>query len=258
MTEHVIEARHIVNRFGMQTVHDGVDVVLKKGEILGIVGGSGSGKSVLLRTLLGLNKPVAGTVKIKGKDIFAQNEKERRTLQKSWGVLFQESALFSGLTVLDNVAFPMREHTNLSEEAVESLSLFKLGLMGLDSKVAAKMPSELSGGMMRRAGLARALALDPDVLFLDEPTDGLDPVSAAAFDQLILKLRDILGLSVFIITHDLDTLTTICDRVGMLAHKKLTVGTLDDMMASDDEEIQAYFNGPRMRTVVAGKKQTGA
>ncbi|MDE1153661.1 MAG: ABC transporter ATP-binding protein [Micavibrio sp.] len=244
-----IEAKGVVNRFGKQLIHNGVDLTLKKGEILGIVGGSGSGKSVLLRTMLGLHKPNEGQVLVDGRDVTSLNEDERKQMAQKWGVAFQEGALFSGLNVLDNISLPLREHTKLNGKDIESLALFKLGIVGLKPEAATKFPSELSGGMVRRAGLARALALDPGILFLDEPTSGLDPIAAAAFDQLILELRRVLTLSVLIITHDLDTLVTICDRIAMLVDKKVIVGTLDEMMACDVPQVKEYFRGPRMRAV---------
>jgi phospholipid/cholesterol/gamma-HCH transport system ATP-binding protein len=242
--EAVIEVRGLTTRFGTQVVHDRLDFTLYRGEILGLVGGSGSGKSVLLRTILGLIKPGEGTVTIRGK------REEEGALYKNWGVLFQNGALFSGLTVLDNIALPIRENFRLPEEEIETLARSKLLLVGLPEEAGAKMPSQLSGGMVKRAALARALALDPDILFLDEPTAGLDPIAAAAFDNLIRSLRDILGLSVLIITHDLDTLTSLCDRIAMLVDKKITEGTLNDMMRSDHPWIKEYFTGPRMRAAL--------
>jgi phospholipid/cholesterol/gamma-HCH transport system ATP-binding protein len=248
-TATVVEAKGIVNRFGAQAVHDGLDLTLEKGEIHGIVGGSGSGKSVLLRTLLGLNRPAQGSVSVAGRDIAALSEEERRGMAWTWGVLFQDGALFSGLDTLDNIGLPLREHTALDRREVEDLSLHKLRLVGLGGEAARKMPSELSGGMVRRVGLARALALDPAILFLDEPTSGLDPVSAAGFDELIAKLREVMGLSVLLITHDLDTLAAICDRISMLVDRKAVTGTLADMMAAEHPAIKEFFQGPRMRAV---------
>ena len=251
----VIEVKGLVNRFGNQTVHDGLDLTLEKGEILGLVGGSGSGKSVLLRTMLGLNKPESGEVRVDGKDVANLNEAEKRDMAGRWGVLFQDGALFSGLNVLDNIEVPLREHTGLPEADIESLASCKLGMVGLEEATARKMPSELSGGMARRAGLARALALDPEILFLDEPTSGLDPISAAASDALICNLHRVLGLSVLIITHDLDTLVAICDRIAMLVDKKVVTGTFEEMMKSDKKEVKEFFCGPRAR---AAAKKEGA
>jgi phospholipid/cholesterol/gamma-HCH transport system ATP-binding protein len=245
-----IEVRDIVNRFGDQTVHDDLNMTLEKGEILGLVGGSGSGKSVLLRTILGLHKPQAGEVVIDGVDMIGLSLDEKLILQRKWGVLFQNGALFSGLTVLDNIALPLREHTDLADADIKDLARLKIGMVGLKPDAADKFPSELSGGMVKRASLARALALDPEILFFDEPTAGLDPIAADAFDRLTLSLRDALDLSVLIITHDVDTLVTICDRVAMLVDRKVTVGTIDDMMQSDHPWIRDYFNGPRMRAAM--------
>lgn len=245
----VIEVKNIVNRFGPQVVHNGVNMTLEPREILGLVGGSGSGKSVLMRTILGLRAPQEGEVIINGQNVHDLTPKEMLEVQKNWGVLFQSGALYSGLSVLDNIALPLREYSDLSAKAIEELALFRLEMVGLKAETAHKFPSELSGGMSRRAGLARALVLDPDILFLDEPTAGLDPIAAAAFDELIMSLRDVLGLSVLVITHDLDTLVTVCDRIAMLVDKKVQVGTLDDMLASDHPWIKEYFGGARMRAV---------
>ena len=242
----LIEVKQLVNRFGDNTVHDGLDLDLYQGEILGIIGGSGSGKSVLLRSMLGLHHPTGGQVMIDGRDLHTLSKGEADDIEKTWGVLFQDGALFSGLTTLDNVAFPLREYTRLDEAAIEHIALFKLQTTGLGPEVADRYPASLSGGMVKRAGLARALALDPKILFLDEPTAGLDPLAAAAFDDLLLELRDILGLTVVIITHDLDTLVRVCDRIGMIVDKKLISGTLDEMMASEHPQIHEYFHGSRM------------
>lgn len=254
----VIEVKGVVNRFGDQVVHDGLDLILEKGEILGLVGGSGSGKSVLLRTILGLHTPDKGAVLVEGRDVITMSEHEKRQMAGKWGVLFQDGALFSGLSVLDNVGLPLREHTPLPEKDIENLAAFKLGLAGLDNEAAVKFPAALSGGMVRRAALARALALDPEILFLDEPTGGLDPVAAAAFDELVLMLHRALSLSILIITHDLDTLVTVCDRIAMLVDKKAVSGTLEEMMQSENPEIHAFFCGPRMRMVPRHSQAQGS
>jgi phospholipid/cholesterol/gamma-HCH transport system ATP-binding protein len=252
--EAVIELKGVVNGFGGQLVHDGVSLTMKKGEILGLVGGSGSGKSVLLRTILGLRKPRRGKVEVLGEDIYNLSEEGRKKLQEKWGVLFQDGALFSAFNVLDNIGVPLREHTDLKEKEIEKTCREKLEKAGLEKSAGEKMPSELSGGMVRRAALARAIALEPEILFLDEPTGGLDPVSAAALDELIASMRDDLKLSVLLITHDLDTIATVCDRIAMIVDKKIETGTLDDMINSDNPEISEFFNGPRMHNIQKRKK----
>ena len=250
--EAVIEVRGVVNRFGTQTVHDGLDLDVYRGEILGIVGGSGSGKSVLLRSIVGLIRPKGGSIRVFGVDVLSAPDAERQRLEERWGVLFQDGALFSALTVLENVMVPMREHLGLSPATREALAELKIAMVGLPANAGAKFPSELSGGMRKRAGLARALALDPEIVFLDEPTAGLDPIGAAAFDNLIRQLRDALGLTVFLVTHDLDTLNTVCDRVAVLAERKVLVtGSVADMMDVDHPWVRDYFHGPRARAALA-------
>jgi phospholipid/cholesterol/gamma-HCH transport system ATP-binding protein len=248
----IISLHGIVNRFGKQVVHDGVDLDVKRGEVMGIVGGSGTGKSVLLRTIIGLNRPAEGTIEILGKSMLEMNERDRRQIEERWGVLFQNGALFSSLTVAENIETPLKEHTQLSPELRREIAELKIRLVGLAPEAGAKFPSELSGGMKKRAGLARALALDPEILFLDEPTAGLDPIGAAEFDELIQSLQRSLGLTVVMITHDLDSLAAICDRIGVLVDKKIKVGTLAELQRDDHPWIKAYFHGPRARAAGIG------
>ena len=256
--ETVIEARGICNRFGSQSVHENLDLDLYRGEILAVVGGSGSGKSVLLRSIIGLRRPNEGQIKVFGQDLAELREEQRSLVERRFGVLFQKGALFSSLTITENVALPLIEHAGLSRTDAEHLAGVKLALAGLPISAADKYPASLSGGMIKRAALARALALDPDILFLDEPTAGLDPIGAAAFDQLILTLRDALGLSVFLITHDLDTLSTITDRVAVLSQKKVLVaGPLAEVEQADDAWIQEYFHGPRGRAAEQAAARPG-
>ena len=253
----LIELQHVTNRFGKQTVHDRVDLEIEENEILGVVGGSGSGKSVLLRTMLGLNRPAGGKVVVGGQDLYALPPSERMDIQKRWGVLFQNGALFSGLSVLDNVALPLREHTDLGADEIDTLAFLKLKMVGLDETAAEKSPSALSGGMTTRAAIARAMALDPTILFLDEPTGALDPVSAASLDELMTSLQSCLHLTIVIITHDLATLTTICDRIAMIADKKVVIGTLDEMLKSANPTVKEFFGGPRMAAMrTNGRKRT--
>jgi len=246
--EAVIEVRGLVNQFGEQVVHDGLDLDVYRGEVLGIVGGSGTGKSVLLRSIVGLIRPKAGSVKVLGVDVLSANEAQRREIEKRWGVLFQDGALFSSQTVLQNVVTPMREHLDLSPAMRRALGELKVSMVGLPPNACDKYPAELSGGMRKRAGLARALALDPEIVFLDEPTAGLDPIGASAFDQLIRELQAALGLTVFLVTHDLDTLHATCDRIAVLAEKKVLVtGTMAEMMKVEHPWVREYFHGPRAR-----------
>lgn len=244
----VIEVRGLVNRFGNHVIHDGLDLDLQKGEILGVVGGSGTGKTVLLRTIIGLNKPAAGHIRVFGQDLEQLSARERSQVEQRFGVLFQGGALFTSLNLQENIALPLIEHAHLPRPDAEALARVKLALAGLPPEAAIKYPSELSGGMVKRASLARALALDPEILFLDEPTAGLDPIGADAFDRLLVTLRDALGFTVFMVTHDLDTLYASCDRVAVLSQKKVLVAdTLDRVASTDDTWVQEYFNGPRGR-----------
>lgn len=253
----VIRVRGLRNQFGAQVVHENLDLDVRRGEILGVVGGSGSGKSVLMRSIIGLNRPRAGEVALFGEDVAAMGADERARIDRRCGVLFQYGALFSSLTVAENVQAPMRELHCLSEDRTAKLAALKLVLAGLPASAGAKYPSQLSGGMVKRAALARSLALDPELLFLDEPTAGLDPIGAAAFDQLLLTLRDALGLTVFLITHDLDTLYTICDRVAVLSQRRvLAIDTLAAVASHPDPWIQDYFHGPRGRAAQSSASRT--
>lgn len=244
----IIEVRGLSNRFGSHVVHEHLDLDLFSGEILGVVGGSGTGKSVLLRSIVGLNKPSAGGIQVFGKDLDELSDAQRSETEQRFGVLFQQGALFTSLNLIQNIALPLIEHCDLPRADAEELARMKLALTGLPPDSALKYPSELSGGMVKRAALARSLAMDPEILFLDEPTAGLDPIGAAAFDRLIITLRDALGLTVFLVTHDLDTLYTSCDRVAVLSQKKVLVADqIDKVAATDDPWVQNYFHGPRGR-----------
>ncbi len=248
----ILEVRNIVNRFGPQTVHNGLNLQVAKGEILGIIGGSGSGKSVLLRTMTGLRKPTSGTALVNGQPVEELPAGERAA---TLGILFQQGALFSGLTVLENIMVPLREFTKITEESCIGIARMKLRLVGLPDNAAGKYPSELSGGMIKRVGLARAMAMDPTVLFLDEPTAGLDPLAAAEFDALVRELNTSLGLTFVMITHDLDTLFGICHRAAVLIDQKIIAGTLPELQENQHPWVHAYFHGERSR---AAAKQTKA
>lgn len=250
--ETVITLRGIRNQFGSQVVHEDLDLDVHRGEILGVVGGSGTGKSVLLRTIAGLQRPAAGTVEVLGTNVLTADEDTRKRLESRWGVMFQDGALFSSLTVRENVEVPMRGVAGLSPEIRSQLADLKISMVGLPYLAGDKYPSELSGGMRKRAGLARALALDPDIVFLDEPTAGLDPIGASAFDRLIVGLSHSLGLTVFLVTHDLDTLHATCDRIAVLAERKVLVtGTMTDMLKVDHPWVHEYFHGPRARAAAS-------
>jgi phospholipid/cholesterol/gamma-HCH transport system ATP-binding protein len=246
----IIEVRGLRNRFGDQIVHNGLDLEVRRGEVLGVVGGSGTGKSVLMRSIIGLQPFEAGEVQLLGERTDGLDDDSWRVLQRQYGVLFQNGALFSSLTVAENVQVPLREHARLDQTLMNEIAAYKLAMVGLGPEAAGKLPSELSGGMRKRAALARCLALDPKLLFLDEPTAGLDPIGAAAFDTLIRDLADALGLTVFLITHDLDTLHAICDRVAVLAdHRVLAVAPIAELMSNPHPWIQDYFKGPRGRAL---------
>ena len=247
-------ARDVITVSGLRTqfddfvVHNDLDLSVREGEILGVVGGSGTGKSVLMRAIIGLKTPSAGEVKIFGSDFYQAGEEERLSIERRWGVLFQGGALFSSLTVAQNVMAPIREHLKIEGELAEDMAALKISMAGLPAEAGAKYPSEVSGGMKKRAGLARARALDPEIVFLDEPTAGLDPIGAAKFDELIISLRDNLGLPIFMVTHDLDSLIRDCDRVAVLAEKRVILNApLDEVRQLDHPWIQDYFAGPRGR-----------
>ncbi|AVL71277.1 MULTISPECIES: ABC transporter ATP-binding protein [Oligella] len=254
--EIVIRVRGLRNQFGSHVVHDNLDLDVYKGDILGVVGGSGTGKSVLLRSIVGLITPAAGEVTVFGKTLSELSDKERDSVDRQMGVLFQQGALYSSLTVKENIAFPLIEQLGMSRPEAEDLALMKIFLVGLSAVAADRYPSELSGGMIKRAALARSLALDPAILFLDEPTAGLDPISAANFDELIMTLRDALGLTIFLVTHDMDTLYTACDKIAVLSDKKVLISApIEEVKKVDNEWIQEYFNGPRGRAAYSSHQQ---
>ncbi len=254
----IIRVRGLVTRFGTHTVHDGLDLDVRRGEIVGVVGGSGTGKSVLLRAIVGLLEPQAGQIEVFGQSVRATSDAEFRALRRRWGVMFQDGALFSSLTVRQNVEAPMREQLQLDDRMRETLAGIKVRMVGLPENAMQKYPSELSGGMRKRAGFARAIAMDPEIVFLDEPTAGLDPIGAAAFDTLIKQLQAALGLTVFLVTHDLDSLHAICDRIAVLADQKvLAVGTMEDMLKVDHPWVHEYFHGPRARAALSTAQPDG-
>jgi phospholipid/cholesterol/gamma-HCH transport system ATP-binding protein len=258
--EFPIRVRGLKNSFGEQVVHEGLDLEVKKGEILGVVGGSGTGKSVLMRSIIGLQIPDEGEIEVLGRSITDAEQDDDIDIRSRWGVLFQGGALFSTLTVAENVEVPLKEFfPEISSELMHEIARYKVVLSGLPEEATSKYPAELSGGMRKRAGLARALALDPQLLFLDEPTAGLDPIGAAAFDELIVRLKQAMDLTVLLITHDLDTLYEICDRVAVIADKRvIAVGTIPELVATDHPWIQEYFNGPRGRAAKATKVKLDA
>ncbi len=260
--EPTVSVRGLDNAFGEQVVHEDLDLDVRKGEILGVVGGSGSGKSVLMRSIIGLHTPDAGEIEVFGEPMIGRDEEEAKHIRRRWGVLFQGSALFTTLTVAENVQVPIKEfYPGISQDLMDEIAAYKVSMSGLAADAADKFPAELSGGMRKRAGIARALALDPELLFLDEPTAGLDPIGAAAFDKLVRELRDALGLTVFLITHDLDTLYAICDRVAVIADRKVVaIGTIPELLSLDHQWIQDYFKGPRGRAAASidAREEAGA
>ena len=255
--DHAIVVEGLVNRFGEQTIHEDLSLTVNRGEILGVVGGSGTGKSVLMRSIIGLQTPDAGDIEVFGRSITDAEPDENLGLRNRWGVLFQGGALFSTLTVGENVEVPLKQfYPEIEPDLLHEIARYKVVLSGLPEDAVSKYPSELSGGMRKRAGLARALALDPELLFLDEPTAGLDPIGAAKFDRLTRELQQTLGLTVFLITHDLDTLYEICDRVAVLADRRvIAVGTIPELLETDHPWIDEYFNGPRGRAARDSKQR---
>lgn len=254
MSEDVaIRVRGLTTAYGSHVVHQGLDLDVRRGEVLGVIGPSGTGKSVLLRAIVGLKAPDAGEIEVFGQDSLALQDGDRGALQRLWGIMFQDGALFSNLTVRENVMVPMKEHTDLPLSLMKELAEQKVRMSGLETWTGRKYPSDLSGGMRKRVALARALALDPPILFLDEPTAGLDPITASAFDALIRDLQTSLGLTVFLVTHDVDTLAVTCDRIAVLGEKRvLAVGTMDELRGVDHPWIQDYFGGPRGRGAMMG------
>ena len=243
----IIRVRGLVNGFGGELLHDHIDLDVYRGEVLGVVGGSGTGKSVLMRSIIGLNQIRSGTIEVFGQNTANLNEAQMRKIEMRWGVLFQEGALFSSQTIAENIQVPLREYLNMPQQLMNEIASMKLSMVGLQEDAATKHPSELSGGLKKRAGLARALALDPDIVFLDEPTAGLDPISANMFDELINDLQKSLKLTVFMVTHDLDTLRATTDRIAVLVDKKIKVGTIEELRGDPHPWIQQYFSGPRGR-----------
>lgn len=247
-----ISVRGLKTAYGAHVVHQDLDLDVAAGEILGVIGPSGTGKSVLLRAIVGLKPPAAGRVSVFGEDVLRLDPAARDALERRWGVMFQDGALFSNLTVRENVMIPMAEHTDMPRELMRELADMKIRMAGLGPEAGNKHPSDLSGGMRKRAALARALALDPDLLFLDEPTAGLDPITAANFDALIRELQQALGLTVFLVTHDVDTLNAVCDRIAVLGEKRvIAIGTISELRAHPHPWIQDYFGGPRGRAATA-------
>ena len=250
MAEVVIRVRDLVVGFGDHIVLDHLSLDVERGEILGLVGGSGGGKSVLLRTIIGLLPRRQGSIEVLGTDLDRANDVERHAIERRWGILFQQGALFSSLTALQNVQFPMREYLDLSERLMREVATAKLEMVGLSAEDGDKLPAELSGGMTKRVALARALALDPEIVFLDEPTSGLDPIAAGDFDALIRTLQQTLGLTVFMVTHDLESLHTVCDRIAALADGKVVVtGPMATMLECEHPWVKAYFRGKRARVL---------
>ncbi|AVP96344.1 ABC transporter ATP-binding protein [Ahniella affigens] len=257
-SQNVIEVRGLVNRFGAQIVHEHLDLDVPRGEVLAVIGGSGAGKSVLLRSIIGLQQPAAGSVSVFDTDLRHAAPAERARIERRWGVMFQDGALFSSLTVLENIKVPMIEHQPLPHDLMDEIARLKLALVGLPADAGHKTPAQLSGGMRKRAGIARALALDPEILFLDEPTSGLDPLGAAAFDELVVTLKHSLNLTVFLVTHDLDSIYTCCDRVAVLADRHIVASDTPDAIATHSHPwIRQCFGGPRGRNAQSARALIG-
>lgn len=255
MTNNIIEIKNLCTSLGATVIHKNLNLEVRQGEILGIVGGSGSGKTTLMRTILSLTKPLSGNISVFGKDILKASPKTLLEIQKRWGVLFQSNALFSALSLLENVIFPLKEHTELDAKSQRDLALLKILLAGLPASAAIKFPAELSGGMQKRGGLARAIVLDPELLFLDEPTAGLDPETAASFDQLILNLQTTMGLTIVMVTHDLDSLWTVTNRVAFLGEGRvLAIDPMSELVKNPHPMIQEFFGGVRGRAAEQGYK----
>jgi phospholipid/cholesterol/gamma-HCH transport system ATP-binding protein len=251
-----IRVRDLKTQFGTQVIHEHLDLDVRTGEVLGVVGGSGTGKSVLMKEIIGLIRPAGGTIEVLGQDMESASPAERRAIQRRWGVMFQDGALFSSLTVAENIEVPLKEHTRLPRDLIDDIARVKVAMAGLPPDSCRKYPSELSGGMRKRAALARALAMDPEILFLDEPTAGLDPIGASAFDELIGELQASLKLTVFMVTHDLDSLHAICDRIAVLIDKHIVVDTIEALMALSQPWIHDYFHGVRGRAALASHAGT--
>lgn len=252
----IIKVSDLKTKLGREWVHKGVNLEVKKGEILGIVGGSGSGKTTLVREMLALMRPTSGSIEVLETNIITASPKALLDVQKRWGVLFQQIALFSSLTLLENVSFPLKEHTHLDGKTIKELAMLKIAMAGLPREAAHKYPAELSGGMQKRAGLARAIVLDPELIFLDEPTSGLDPETAAKFDELVSDLQSTMGLTIVMITHDMDSLWTVANRIAFLGRGVvLCVDTMENLVKNDDPDIQAFFNGPRGRSAQHSHKR---
>ena len=244
----VIEVRDLRTRFGAAVVHDGVSLEVKEGEIFALAGASGCGKSTLLREIILLQRPESGSVRVFGREVIGLDDEQALALRRNWGVMFERGALFSSLTVIENVGLPLREHTRLRDRIIDEIAAVKVALTGLPPSAGPKYPAELSGGMRKRAALARAIALDPRLLFLDEPTAGLDPLSASGFDELVRRMKELLGLTIFLVTHDLDLLWRVADRVAFMVEGRIAgVGTMHELSKSEQPLVREYFYGPRGR-----------